>query len=134
MRDWQKLAVAGIAAIGAAVAATPASAAPAGLQTLEFASSADRPEVQLVDRRRNHRIYRHRRFHGGGFDDDGINLSFGVFRTPVTVFTGIRATTTTDYYYSDFDDYDDFWLHCHGKKWRKYGRIRCSGRWHRHYN
>ena len=84
MRDWQTLAVAGIAAIGAAVAATPASAAPAGLQTLEFASSADRPEVQLVDRRRNHRIYRHRRFHGGhrrfhGFDDDGINLSFGVF-------------------------------------------------------
>ena len=140
MKHWQTLAAASIAAVGAAMVATPASAAPSGLQTLEYTTtSADRPEVLLIDRdgRRNGRWdgrrsyrYKHRRFRGR--DDDDFSLNFGFF--PYVGGYGYGGYPYRSRYYYDDDGYDDSYLHCHGKKYWRKGRLRCTGRWHRHYN
>jgi hypothetical protein len=125
MMHWQKLAVAGIAALGATALAAPVSAAPSGLQTLEFAAtSAERPELLLVDHGRRHNRYYRKRFR----DDDDINLSFGVFP-----FLGYGGYPYRHHYVYDDDYYAESYLHCHGKRYWRNGKRRCTGRWHRHY-
>jgi hypothetical protein len=131
MMHWQKLAVAGIAAIGAAMIATPAPAA-SGLQShaYKLLSEADtRPEVTPINHRRNWRRNR--------WDDDfdgGVRFGFG-FGAPFFAFGGYPGYGYGGYpyrySYSDYD-YDDSYLHCHGKRYWRNGKRRCAGRWHRH--
>jgi hypothetical protein len=112
------MAVVGIAAVGAAAITTPASAAPAGLQTLAFApTSVEQPDVVLVGRRDKH---------DWNYRINGLNLDYG-FGSGLFPFVG-------SYRYQDsYYDHDASYLHCHGKRYWRNGIRRCTGRWHRHY-
>ena len=111
MMYWQKLAVAGLAAIGAAAIATPASAA-GPLQSHKMVTTSDgrRGSAILVGSRRGR---------GRDDDDDGFNLHFG-FGAPF-FYGGYPYRYHRPYRYSYYDDYDyeDSYLNCHGKKWRQ---------------
>ncbi|MDP9137098.1 MAG: hypothetical protein M3N38_02835 [Pseudomonadota bacterium] len=136
MMNLQKLAVAGIAAIGAVAIAAPASAATTGLQAQKLVTTSEfNPGVMLAgynNHNKNKRMLRKRnsnnQYHKRGghrsyrdYDNDGgINLSFGI-GVPLLAYGG-------------FNDYGGSYLHCHGRKYSSYGRTRCRGDWHRHYD
>jgi hypothetical protein len=122
---WQTLAVAGMAAIGAAVVAMPASAAPSGLQTHEMVTTSDgMPEITLASHRRHGGYRRYR-------DDDDFNVFLGF---PFFAYGGYGGYPYRHRYNYYNDNYDDSYLHCHGRRYWRYGKVRCAGRWHRHYN
>jgi hypothetical protein len=131
MMHWTKLAVAGIAAIGAAAIATPASAA-GGLQSHKLVTPTGAgPEVMLIDYNKHYKYRKHRRYRDN--DDFDVNIGLGF---PFFAFGGYPygyGGYPSRYSYYD-NDYDDSWLHCHGKRYRYHNRIRCRGNWHRHFN
>ncbi len=142
MMLWQKLTVAGMAAIGAAMIATPAPAA-SGFQSHAYrllGQADSKPEVSLVSHRGNwrrnrwhNRHWRRNNWRGNNWRrnrwDNGVSIGIGV---PLFAFGAAPFYGGSRYYYDDFEE--DSWLHCHGRKFWRNGRLRCTGRWHRHWN
>jgi hypothetical protein len=121
MMHWQKLIAASAAMIGAAVVAAPVSAM-SGLPSHELvATGGGLPQATPVG-------HRHGGHGHGGHNDFNIHLGF-----PLFAFGGYPYYRPyhRPYYYDDY--YEDSYLHCHGRKYWRYGKLRCTGRWHRHY-